>query len=141
MRPPHGICVLAALILSCALAAGCGTSGPGTASASTPSGPRAASASASSPSPSPSATSPEAVCVKLVTHWAHEVLAGTAYGDYQSMGLSNGQYEILRDAVATARPVRDSQGPEAARRVIIRQVREGCAERYEDGGPSEGPWQ
>src|SRR5690606_191210 len=89
VRPPHGICVLAALILSCALAAGCGTSGPGTASASTPSGPRAASASASSPSPSPSATSPEAVCVKLVTHWAHEVLAGTAYGDYQSMGLSN----------------------------------------------------
>ncbi|WP_344011748.1 hypothetical protein [Streptomyces thermospinosisporus] len=137
MRRPDGICVLAALILSGALATGCGTSGPGTASAP---GSGAASAPAAS-SPSPGATSAEAVCVKLVTHWSREVLAGTAYGDYQSMGLSNGQYEILRDAVAAARPVVKRQGPEAAQRVIDRQVRQGCAERYQDGGPSEGPWQ
>lgn len=79
--------------------------------------------------------------MKLVTHWSREVLAGTAYGDYQSMGLSNGQYEILREAVAAARPVEMRQGTRAAHEVIDRQVRADCAERYRGGGPSEGPWQ
>ncbi|WAX82055.1 hypothetical protein HUV60_025855 [Streptomyces sp. KMM 9044] len=93
------------------------------------------------PPTSPSATAPEDVCVRIVTHWAREVLDGTSYGDYQSMGLSNGQYDILRDAVDAARPVRERQGTPAAHGVIGRHVRGACAERYRTGGPAdEGAW-
>ncbi|MFI9821242.1 hypothetical protein ACIHFC_12325 [Streptomyces sp. NPDC052013] len=125
----------AALLLVGALTSGCGAGGSGAA-------PAPGSSSPASPlSPSPSATSAEAVCVEVVTYWSREVLAGTAYGDYQSMGLSNGQYEILRAAVAAARPVEKRQGTRAAHEVMDRHVQQGCAERYRGGGPSEGPWQ
>ncbi|WP_406728075.1 hypothetical protein WJ438_30485 [Streptomyces sp. GD-15H] len=113
-------------LLTVVLATGCGPSGAG--HTGTP------------PPPSPSATSAEDVCVRLVAHWAHEVLNGTAYGDYQSMGLSNGQYDILREAVDVARPVREHQGAQTAHEMIDRQVREACAERHRAGGPAEGPW-
>ncbi|GAB2774324.1 hypothetical protein GCM10027073_03820 [Streptomyces chlorus] len=80
------------------------------------------------------------MCARIVAHWAREVLDGTAYGDYQSMGLSNGQYDILRDAVHAARPVRERQGTAAAHNVIVRHVRGACAERHRTGGPDEGAW-
>ncbi|MCE0444531.1 hypothetical protein LT493_01245 [Streptomyces tricolor] len=36
------------------------------------------------------------LCARLVSSWSRAVLDGDTYGDYQSMGLSHGQYEILR---------------------------------------------
>ncbi|MCT7352832.1 hypothetical protein N4P33_11715 [Streptomyces sp. 15-116A] len=93
-----------------------------------------------SDSPSPLATSPTEICVQLVTYWSRKALAGDDYGDYQKMGMSNGQYNILLEAVADARPVQRRQGTDAAHDVIDRQVREGCAERYRGGGPTESPW-
>ncbi|MGY3201042.1 hypothetical protein [Streptomyces sp. TE5632] len=56
------------------------------------------------------------------------------------MGLSNGQYAILCEAVDAARPVRKRQGAEAAHGVIDRQVREACAERYRADTPGPAPW-
>ncbi|WP_200305101.1 hypothetical protein [Streptomyces adelaidensis] len=92
-------------------------------------------------SPSPSATPPEEVCAKIVAYWSREELDGDTYGDYQSMGLSNGQYEILRDVVDAARTEKKRAGRPAAERLIDRQARAGCVEWYRAGGPGEGPWQ
>lgn len=132
-RPGAGApsAVLAAVLLAGLPVTGCGSPG-----ADKDTGAPSVSAAA----PSPRATSAEDVCVRLVTHWSREVLGGTAYGDYQSMGLSNGQYEILRAAVAAARPVRERQGTEAAHRLMDRRVRAACAERHRGGGPGEGAW-
>ncbi|MFF9042143.1 hypothetical protein ACF090_42535 [Streptomyces sp. NPDC014892] len=91
-------------------------------------------------SPSPSATPPEELCAKLVSHWSLEVLDGDTYGDYQSMGLSNGQYDILREVVDEARAEKKRAGATAARRLIERRARTGCEEWYRSGGPGEGPW-
>ncbi|MGY0066688.1 hypothetical protein ACWZEH_07620 [Streptomyces sp. QTS137] len=132
LLPPLLTTAVPAALVTVLLAAGCGPSGR----AGTP----APSLSSASPASSPSATAPEDVCVRIVTHWAREALDGTAYGDYQSMGLSNGQYDILRDAVDAARPTRERQGASAAHDVIGRHVREACAERYRTGGPDEGAW-
>ncbi|MFJ2472059.1 hypothetical protein ACIOWI_03530 [Streptomyces sp. NPDC087659] len=116
-------CVALAVVL-----AGCAGPGPGTA-------PR--------PSPSPRTTSPQKLCTRLVTHWAHRLLADAAggYGDYQSMGLSNGQYEILRTALDAGRAEERSNGPVSARKLIDRQITRSCTERYRGGGPTGGPWQ
>ncbi|OIJ91577.1 hypothetical protein BIV25_29525 [Streptomyces sp. MUSC 14] len=92
-------------------------------------------------SPSPGPTSPAGLCTRLVSHWSRAVLDGTTYGDYQSMGLSNGQYAILREVVAAARVVKRRQGAAAADTLIDRQARRACADRYQYGTPSESPWQ
>ncbi|GAA5065880.1 hypothetical protein [Streptomyces similanensis] len=86
-------------------------------------------------------TSPARLCADVVAHWARETLDDGVYGDYQSMGLSNGQYEILRRIVAAARPVRQRQGDRAADELIVRRANAACAERYRDGAPGKGPWQ
>ncbi|MDX3530083.1 hypothetical protein P1P75_27655 [Streptomyces sp. ID05-39B] len=90
---------------------------------------------------SPSATPPEVLCARIVAHWSREVLDGGTYGDYQSMGLSNGQYDILRSVVDDARAAKKREGAGAADELIDRQSRQGCAARYRSGGPDEGPWQ
>ncbi|GAB7107699.1 hypothetical protein JCM4814A_60130 [Streptomyces phaeofaciens JCM 4814] len=95
---------------------------------------------AEAPSPSPATTPPEVLCTRLVTHWAREVLDSGTYGDYQSMGLSNGQYEILRGVVDAARAEKKRQGADAADELIGREAHEGCVEWYRSGGPGEGPW-
>ncbi|MFD3627426.1 hypothetical protein [Streptomyces sp. NPDC058698] len=89
--------------------------------------------------PSPRVTSDVDLCTKIVGHWSREVLDGRGYGDYQSMGLSGGQYEILREVVDTARAAK-RQGAAATGRLIDRQAREGCLAWYRGGGPGEGPW-
>src|SRR5688572_1979948 len=68
--------------------------------------------------PSPSATPPEELCAKVVAHWSRETLDGDTYGDYQAMGLSNGQYDILREVVDAARAERKRAGRAAAERLI-----------------------
>ncbi|WP_190078713.1 hypothetical protein [Streptomyces daghestanicus] len=119
-----------AALLAGVLAAGCG-----------PTGPPPAPASPSAPSPSAS-LSPGDLCTRVVAPWVRELLAGgDTYGDYQSMGLSNRQYDVLREVVDAARAVRDERGDDAAVRSADRLARERCAARYRDGGPSEGPWQ
>ncbi|MEU1176105.1 hypothetical protein ABZ464_00400 [Streptomyces sp. NPDC005820] len=103
---------------------------------------RAATPSASpSPSVSPSTTSPEELCTRVVAHWSREVLDSHTYGDYQSMGLSNGQYDILRSVVDAARAEKKRQGADVADALIEREARAGCTDRYRSGGPGGGPWQ
>ncbi|AYN41865.1 hypothetical protein D9753_26645 [Streptomyces dangxiongensis] len=97
------------------------------------------------PAPAPASTSPSAasdtdLCARIVAYWSRRALGDDTYGDYQSMGLSHGQYQILRDVVDAARITLRRQGAEAADELIDRQTRRACTERYRHGPPSEGPW-
>ncbi|WP_189781795.1 hypothetical protein [Streptomyces capitiformicae] len=126
-----------------ALLTGCGqpgstdgsgsTAGPGSTDRSGNAGP--------TDSPSATATPPEELCTKVVAYWSRKTLDDDTYGDYQSMGLSNGQYEILRKVVDAARAEQKRAGTKAAERLIDRRTRAGCEEWYREGGPSNGPWQ
>ncbi|MBQ1095788.1 hypothetical protein KBY55_06710 [Streptomyces sp. b94] len=148
-RSARGLLALVLTPPAAALAVGCGSSGterPGPGDTARP----AASAPAPAPAPrSASAStsaqgslSPEELCTSAVGHWAHDILAGsTPYGDYQSMGLSNAQYDILRKVVDAAQAAKRDQGPRAAGELIDRQVRDSCAEHYRSGAPGDGPWQ
>lgn len=93
--------------------------------------------------PAPRTTPPEDLCARLVTHWARVVLDGGAQAglDYQAMGLSGGQYDILRAVTDAARTEEKARGPAAAGRLIAAQADRRCADRYRDGGPAGGPWQ
>src|SRR4051812_15403987 len=92
-------------------------------------------------SPPPQAPPPEALCPRIVKYWTRRQLKDDTYGDYQSMGLSNGQYEILMDAVDAARPTWKRGDTKAAEQAIDRTARAGCEKWYRNGGPSKGPWQ
>ncbi|CAM5226457.1 hypothetical protein SALBM135S_08187 [Streptomyces alboniger] len=125
---------LCALALTAALAlstAACTGSGPGSGREDTP-----------APTPSARTTSPADLCTAIITRWARQLYDArdSAYGDYQSMGLSNGQYMILRDILDAARAERGRRSHASGRELITRQARERCAERYRGGGPSGGPW-
>ncbi|AGS68914.1 hypothetical protein [Streptomyces collinus] len=121
--------------------AGCGrtagadasTGGPG---APAGSGHAAHDSAAATPSPSSDAE----LCAAIVAHWSRKVLDSGTYGDYQSMGLSNGQYDILRAVVDAARAAERRQGASAADELIGRQARTACADRYRHGVPGGGPW-
>ncbi|MFE1588210.1 hypothetical protein ACFW6Q_21285 [Streptomyces sp. NPDC058737] len=130
----------AALTLVMAVAvAGCGDSGDG-ADGSAPGPPGTSASSGHSRPPRP--LSGAELCVSAVGYWAREMLdGGEPYGDYQSMGLSNRQYDILREVVDAARTAKRDQGARAAGELIDRQVRQACTDGYRDGGPSRGPWQ
>lgn len=95
------------------------------------------------PAPSPQTTSPEKLCEHLISHWARVVLDGgeQANLDYQAMGLSGGQNEILLDVTAAARTEQKRQGADAARKLIDRQATARCTERHRGGSPAGGPWQ
>lgn len=92
--------------------------------------------------PSPRTTSPVELCERLISHWARVVLDGGAGSqlDYQAMGLSGGQNDILRDVVAAGRSATATRGPAAARQVIDERTRHQCDERHRGGTPSGGPW-
>lgn len=92
--------------------------------------------------PSPATTPPEDLCTALIVKWGRQIYDSDkeTYGDYQSMGLSNGQYMILRDTLDLARAERARHGADAGRKLISREARERCAERYRHGEPSGGPW-
>ncbi|WP_399883877.1 hypothetical protein ACGH7X_10195 [Streptomyces sp. BBFR51] len=127
--------VVAASLIAVA-AVGCGDFGDGAGGSGAP------GHHASASSVPPRAVSGARLCVSAVGYWAREMLdGGEPYGDYQSMGLSNRQYDVLREVVDTARATRRDQGTRAARKLMDRQVRAACAEAYRDGGPSDGPWQ
>ncbi|KAB1145699.1 hypothetical protein F7R91_18430 [Streptomyces luteolifulvus] len=121
---------LVLMLVTGTLVAGCGESGT-----------TGASTTGTTASASASATPPQDLCTRIVVHWSREVLDQNTYGDYQSMGLSNGQYEILRDVVDAARAEKKRRGAAAADELIDRRVREGCAELYRTGAPTAGPWQ
>ncbi|WP_151478370.1 hypothetical protein [Streptomyces albicerus] len=133
---PRRGAVLGLVLVTGALVTGCGESGSPGGSAGT----REAAATVSGSPSSPAATPPEDLCARIVAHWSREVLDSSTYGDYQSMGLSNGQYEILMAVVDAARAEKKRAGEQAAQRLIDRRARERCEERYRDGGPSGGPW-
>ena len=129
-------------LLTGGLVTGCGESGATGRAATRTGRPRPAQTSARTDSGTPSpSTPPEDLCARLVAHWSREALDQDTYGDYQSMGLSNGQYEILMKVVDAARAEEKRKGEEAAEQLIDRRARELCAERYRDGAPSGGPWQ
>ncbi|MFJ5777212.1 hypothetical protein [Streptomyces sp. NPDC093094] len=123
-----GAALCGAVLLSGPLLAGC--AGPD----------RPESGEAASGSPSPRSTPPAELCARIVAHWSREVLGSGTYGDYQSMGLSDGQYEILRDVVDAARAERERHGTAAARTLIGRQAERRCADRHRTGDPTGGPW-
>lgn len=93
--------------------------------------------------PAPRVTPPKELCERLISHWARVVLDGgkQANLDYQAMGLSGGQNQILLDVVAAARAEQKRLGTDAARKLIDRQATVRCAERYRSGTPTGGPWQ
>ncbi|MFG2118657.1 hypothetical protein [Streptomyces sp. NPDC048710] len=132
------------LVLSLALPAllwttscgGTGGAGPGAGGAGAP-GHSARGSAAASASPA----SDTQLCARIVAYWSRKVLDSGTYGDYQSMGLSNAQYEILRGVVDAARAAERRQGAAAADELIDRRARSACAERYRHGAPSGGPWQ
>ncbi|MFE7076238.1 hypothetical protein ACFU96_39735 [Streptomyces sp. NPDC057620] len=131
--------VLGLALLTGALAAGatgCGGSGAQSGTTGVPEATRTAPGARSSPP----ATEPEDLCARLVAHWSRKVLDEDTYGDYQSMGLSDGQYEILMDVVDAARAEQRREGARAAGELIDRTARERCEERYRNGNPTGGPW-
>ncbi|GAA3131250.1 hypothetical protein ACFQ0X_32460 [Streptomyces rectiviolaceus] len=133
MRHRKPLCALACTaLLSTALLAATGCE----------SSPSADDARSKAPQPSPSTTSPEDLCTSLITKWGRQIYDSgkETYGDYQSMGLSNGQYMILRDALDLARAERKRHGADAGRKLLTREARERCEERYRHGEPSGGPW-
>ncbi|MFJ8014609.1 hypothetical protein [Streptomyces sp. NPDC096339] len=98
-----------------------------------------------SASPAPHTTSPQELCTTLVTHWAGVILDADhgqdAVGlDYQAMGLSGGQNEILRTVLDGARAEQRAKGPAAAREFTAREAARRCADRYRTGTPTGGPW-
>lgn len=144
--PGTGAAALA--LLTAVTAAGCGGSGDRThgSASDAPDAPVSLTSPASSAASTPSGPgrplSGADLCVSAVEYWARAMLAGAEpYGDYQSMGLSNRQYDILREVVEAARATRRDRGTEAAEELIGRRTRRACAEDYRDGGPSRGPWQ
>ncbi|WP_329386901.1 hypothetical protein OG625_29110 [Streptomyces sp. NBC_01351] len=128
--PRHATATCAATALLAAALLGC-----------TPDAP----ASAAPDTPAPHTTSPQDLCTSLITHWAGVVLdAGEgrdAVGlDYQAMGLSGGQNDILRAVLDEARAEQRDKGPAAARELTAREAVRRCAERYRSGTPTGGPW-
>ncbi|MFE1410792.1 hypothetical protein ACIGFK_09585 [Streptomyces sp. NPDC085524] len=98
-----------------------------------------------SDAPAPHTTSPQELCTTLITHWAGVVLdAGQdrdAVGlDYQAMGLSGDQNEILRAVLDGARTEQRTRGPAAAREFTAREAARRCAGHYRSGTPTGGPW-
>lgn len=95
--------------------------------------------------PAPHTTSPQDLCTRLITHWSG-VLLDAEPGedpvgrDYQAMGLSGGQYDILRAVVAAARTEEQARGRDAGRDLVAREARQRCDERYRHGIPTGGPW-
>ncbi|MFF0018911.1 hypothetical protein [Streptomyces sp. NPDC005374] len=131
-RAPHAALGLAlALVLLGGAATGCGGTDTGDAQGGTATG---------TLSPSPKATPPEVLCTQIITYWSRRQLKDDTYGDYQSMGLSDGQFNILRDVVDAARAELERGEAEDADRLIERRARAGCDAWYREGGPSNGPW-
>ncbi|WP_328559887.1 hypothetical protein [Streptomyces coelicoflavus] len=130
-----------ALVMAVA-AAGCGGSGGSAGPVGTSAGTAHSASTSPAASRPPRPLSGTELCVSAVGYWARAMLdGGEPYGDYQSMGLSNRQYDILRHVVEAARATKRTQDVRAAEELIGRQTREACAEAYRDGGPSRGPWQ
>ncbi|WP_447036766.1 hypothetical protein [Streptomyces sp. DSM 118878] len=129
------LCALALTVTFTLTAAACADPGSG-------SGREDATGSTAAPAPSARTTSPAELCTAIITKWARQLYDArdSTYGDYQSMGLSNGQYMILREILDAARAERGRGSDESGRALITRQARERCAERYRGGGPSGGPW-
>ncbi|MET8943453.1 hypothetical protein ABZX30_07645 [Streptomyces sp. NPDC004542] len=127
-------CGLGLALLTGPLAAGCAGSGTtgGTAARSSP--------ATHTGAPSPRTTSPGELCTRVVAYWSRRQLKDDTVGDYQEMGLSDGQYDILRDVVHAARAELGRGHRGAADRLIDRKAREGCAQWYRTGGPGKGPW-
>jgi len=124
---------LGLVLLTGGLVTACGDSGKGDGAAG-------ASSPATAGTPAPRTTSPEELCTRIVAYWSRRQLKGDTVGDYQEMGLSDGQYDILRHVVDAARVELRHGHPQAAQRLIDRRADEGCAAWYRTSGPSNGPW-
>ncbi len=76
-----------------------------------------------------SAPSPTQECVSAIAYWAVQALTpGADQGyDYQEMGLSAGEYKILLDLTARARPIAKQSGADAAQAFVRREALPRCA--------------
>ena len=90
--------------------------------------------------PSPTRSSPSAaeVCTNQVRYWSRTLLTEGAYqgGDYQHMGLSDAQNEVLRGVMAEAAPMAAAQGVDVAVAFATEQAGPRCEAAYADGGPT-----
>ncbi|MFD3544942.1 hypothetical protein ACFWUW_04860 [Streptomyces sp. NPDC058655] len=132
----------AAAALAAALAAGC--SGGGAPAA--PAGSAAPGAPTAPRAPAPRTTSPQELCARLIGHWSGVLLdAGEGRDsvglDYQAMGLSGAQNDILRAVVSAARAEERTAGRAAGRALAAREAELRCAERHRSGPATDGPWQ
>ncbi|MEV8533034.1 hypothetical protein [Streptomyces sp. NPDC051211] len=94
------------------------------------------------PDGTPPTTSAQELCTRLITHWSGVVLDGGEQAglDYQAMGLSGDQNDILRAVVADARTAERTRGRAAARDLAAREAERRCVERHRSGTPTTGPW-
>ncbi|MEU3728754.1 hypothetical protein AB0E81_04965 [Streptomyces sp. NPDC033538] len=146
-RIAPALLVFAQALPTAALATACGNgSGSGNGNGNGNPGTNEAGPTAATEATAPAVVrrtpSPARLCTSAVGYWAREMPhGGEPYGDYQSMGLSNRQYDILREVMDAARATKRHQGVRAAEELTDRQVRAACTEQYREGGPSDGPWQ
>ncbi|QIQ05288.1 hypothetical protein [Streptomyces liangshanensis] len=140
--PPHRYGALSAFTAGYALALATALTAL-TGCANAPGGADARPATTAATRPAPRTTAPQDLCARLVTHWAGVILDGGSQAnlDYQAMGLSGGQNDILRAVADAARAEESAHGRAAADRLISARAKDRCAERYRDGGPTGGPWQ
>jgi hypothetical protein len=119
IRPAHA----AAALLAAALLAGCSAQHAVSAASTSP------SASSASPSPSPSGVSLVDECASAISYWTGQALTpGPDQGyDYQEMGLSAAEYEILKAVILLARPVARQSGVPAAQTFAQRTATPRCA--------------
>ena len=79
-------------------------------------------------SPRSTAADPVGDCAVSVAYWTRQLLSpgGDEGLDYQEMGLSDGEYTIVRALVPTTRPVAVSKGLQAAQNFALDQARPRC---------------
>ncbi|MBS2966251.1 hypothetical protein KGA66_24615 [Actinocrinis puniceicyclus] len=113
-----------ALLLAAALCAGC-ASGASSAAGNGRGGAAGTPASAKAAQPA----SPADECASAIAYWAGQALTpGADQGyDYQEMGLSADEYQILLAVTALARPVARKSGLPAARAFARREALPRCA--------------
>jgi hypothetical protein len=108
---------VAAGVLAAALAAGCSSQHAVTSTTSTTAAPA---------SPGVSLVDE---CASAIAYWTGQALTpGADQGyDYQEMGLSASEYQILQDVISLARPVARQSGVPAAQAFAQRTARPRCA--------------
>lgn len=108
---PHRIRLVAAALLLCSACAACATQ-----------------SRSAAPSPAASRVDPVEECASSVAYWVRYLITpGSDTGlDYQEMGLSGGENDIVRALVPAAGTTAKAQGLPAAQVYALQQARPRC---------------